>query len=70
MKQRELALDYARLMAGKAYDIPTPPHAALGFTLTWPVIGNLGAYRGWPAGNAITETALHHWIDTSKAPLV
>jgi peptide/nickel transport system substrate-binding protein len=68
-KQKEQALLLARLIARKTYDIPMPPHAALGFSLTWPVIANLGIYRGWPGGSAITETAIHQWLDTSKAPL-
>jgi hypothetical protein len=68
-RQHDLALDYARFMARKAYDIPMPPQASLGFSLSWPVIGNLGVYRGWPGGSAVTETALHHWIDVTKAPL-
>jgi ABC-type transport system substrate-binding protein len=68
-RQREQALAIARLVARRAYDIPMPPHAALGFNLTWPVIANVGVYRGWPGGSPVTETALHHWIDTSKPPL-
>ncbi|HXH22651.1 MAG TPA: ABC transporter substrate-binding protein [Dehalococcoidia bacterium] len=68
-RQQELAQDFARLMAKLAYVIPNVPYAALGFTLTWPALANLGAYHGWPAGSAITEANLHLWIDTSKPPL-
>lgn len=68
-RQKTLALDFARIMARKSYDIPMPPHASLGFSLSWPVIGNLGVYRGWPAGSAATESNLHLWIDSSKPPI-
>jgi ABC-type transport system substrate-binding protein len=68
-RQKALALDLARLMARKSYDIPTPAHSAQGFTLNWPVVANVGVYRGWPSGAAVTETGLSTWLDTSKAPL-
>jgi peptide/nickel transport system substrate-binding protein len=68
-RQQELSLDFARFMAKKVYDIPTPSYASLGFTLSWPVIGNLGMFRVWPGGSPVTESALNHWIDTSKPPL-
>ncbi len=68
-KQQELAQDLARMMARKAYVIPNQPFAQLSYTLTWPVIGNLGLYVGWPGGSAATETAIHHWIDVTKPPL-
>ena len=67
---KEQALNLARLIARRAYDIPMPPHASLGFTLTWPVIANLGIFRGWPGGSPVIETAIHQWIDASKAPLM
>jgi hypothetical protein len=34
--------------------IPNLPFSPLGFTLTWPAIGNQGVYRSWPAGTALT----------------
>ena len=68
-KQKAQALEFARFMARKAYDIPMPPYASLGFTLSWPVIGNLGVYRGWGGGSAATESNLHLWIDNTKPPL-
>jgi len=68
-KQQALVQDFARFMARKAYVIPVPPYASLFYTLSWPVIANLGVYTGWPAGGAATETALHYWIDPSKPPL-
>src|SRR5262249_50597009 len=55
-KQQAMALDISRLVARRAYDIPMLPFAALNFGLTWPVIGNLGVFRGWPGGSAVTET--------------
>ncbi|HLF78722.1 MAG TPA: ABC transporter substrate-binding protein [Dehalococcoidia bacterium] len=68
-KQQTFALDIARFVARKAYVIPMLPFAALNYSLSWPVMGNLGVFRGWPGGSAPTETALHHWLDTTKAPL-
>ncbi len=68
-KQQEMAQDFARTMAKKAYLIPNLPFSPLGFTLTWLAIGNLGVYRGWPVGNAITEGNLNLWIDASQPPL-
>jgi ABC-type transport system substrate-binding protein len=68
-KQQEQAIELARFVARKAYDIPMLPYATLGFSLSWPVIGNLGVYRGWPGGSAVTETNLHYWIDDTKPPL-
>lgn len=68
-KQKSMALELARLMARKAYDIPAPAHSSMGFSLSWPVIANLGTYRGWPAGSPVTETSLHQWLDSTKPPL-
>ena len=56
-------------MAKLAYVIPNTPYSALGFTLTWPVLSNVGAYHGWPTGSALTEANLHLWIDSTKPPL-
>jgi len=68
-KQQQMAQDFAKLMAKKAYIVPNIPFAALGFTLTWPVISNYGAFHGWPTGTSVTEGNLHVWVDTSKPPL-
>jgi hypothetical protein len=68
-RRQEMAQEFARQMARKAYIIPNLPFSALGFTLTWPVLANLGFHRGWPAGSPITEANLHLWIDPTKAPL-
>jgi len=68
-KQQAYAQDIARLVARKAYVIPMLPFAALNFGLTWPVVGNLGVFRGWPGGSPVTETALHQWLDATKPPL-
>src|SRR6185295_4466546 len=68
-KQQAYALDVARLVARKAYDIPMLPFASLNFGLTWPVVSNLGVYRGWPGGSPVTETALYQWLDGQKPPI-
>jgi ABC-type transport system substrate-binding protein len=68
-KQQEMAQNFARMMAKLAYVIPNTPYSALGFTLTWPVLSNVGAYHGWPTGSALTEANLHLWIDSTKPPL-
>jgi ABC-type transport system substrate-binding protein len=68
-RQRALALEFARTMAAKAYAIPILPHAALNLTASWPVIGNLGVYMGWPGGSAAAETQIQQWIDGTKPPL-
>lgn len=68
-RQQQMAQDIARMMAKKAYVIPNLPFSSLGFTLTWPVIANMGLYRAWPAGSSVTETNLHLWIDSTKPPL-
>src|SRR5262249_39279640 len=39
-RQQELMKDFARMMAKKAYSIPNQPFSVLGFSVTWPVIGN------------------------------
>jgi ABC-type transport system substrate-binding protein len=68
-KQQEMAQNFARMMAKLAYVIPNTPYSVLGYTLTWPVISNLGANNGWPAGSDLTEANLHLWIDSTKPPL-
>jgi ABC-type transport system substrate-binding protein len=67
-KQRELAHQYQRMMASKAYSIPMGVDDP-GFTLTWPVVGNTGVYRGKPGGVGLVEADLHRWIDDSKPPI-
>ncbi len=68
-RAQALSLDFARMMARKSYDIPVLPFGASHYTLNWPVIGNLGVYRGWPGGSPTAETNINLWIDTSQAPL-
>jgi ABC-type transport system substrate-binding protein len=67
-KQQEMTQELQRTMAKLSYDVPFP-YAALGVGVYWPVIGNLGAFRGAPAGSAPVETTIHWWIDTTKEPL-
>jgi hypothetical protein len=61
--------DFQKMMAKKVYRIPDGSFSALGFSLSWPVIGNYGVYRTWQGGVAATETALHYWVDDSQPPL-
>jgi hypothetical protein len=68
-RQQELAADLQRMLAKASYHIPYGPFAALSVGVYWPVIGNLGVYRGAPAGSAAAETAIHWWIDDTKKPL-
>jgi ABC-type transport system substrate-binding protein len=68
-RRQTLALDAARLVARRAYAIPMLPFAAQTFSLTWPVLVGHGALIPHPAGSPVTETALNHWLDTTKAPL-
>jgi hypothetical protein len=67
-KQIALAFEYQRQLAEKAYLIQTQIYTAE-WTLTWPVIGNLGVFRSPEAGRSSVETDLHRWIDDSKPPL-
>lgn len=69
VQQQQLAQEFARSMAKKAYFIPMQPHSALGYTLSWPVVGNYGLYRNWPGGAAAVESQIHYWIDETKPPL-
>ncbi len=68
-RQITLVQDFQRLMAKKVYRIPDGAYSVLGFSVTWPVIGNLGVYRTWQGGVPAVETALHYWVDDTKAPL-
>jgi hypothetical protein len=68
-RQQGLTLEFAQAMARKAYDIPVLPFAPSHYSLSWPVIGNLGVYRGWPGGSANVETNINLWIDRTKPPI-
>jgi len=68
-RQQELAQDFARLMARKAYVIPNLPFSTTGFALTWPALANYGVYRSWPTGAAVAEANLNLWINTAAPPI-
>jgi peptide/nickel transport system substrate-binding protein len=69
-KQQELAQDFQRMMAEKAYSVPNLPFSTLTFSLQWPVIGNMSVVRSWPGGaGGVTEGQLEWWIDDSQPPL-
>lgn len=57
-----------RYTADRAYLAPDL-FTALSYGLRRPVIGNLQVYDTFAAGSAVTETALHRWIDATKAPV-
>lgn len=68
-KQKSLSADFQKLLATKSYHVPYGPFASLAVGVYWPVIGNLGAYTGAPAGSAVPETAINWWIDDTKPPV-
>ncbi|MGE0056625.1 MAG: ABC transporter substrate-binding protein [Dehalococcoidia bacterium] len=68
-RQQQLTLEFAQMMARKAYDIPVLPFAPVHYSLSWPVIGNLGVYRSWPGGSVNAEANIQLWVDQSQAPL-
>ncbi len=69
-KQQALTQDLIKYMAGKAYYIPSPfPVGTPGFSVYWPIVANLGAYRGFSGSNTALETAINYWLDTSKPPV-
>jgi peptide/nickel transport system substrate-binding protein len=67
-RQQDLSQEFARFMTGKAYNVPFP-FDALGYGLYWPAIGNLQVFDTFVGGNAVSETALHWWVDDSKPPV-
>ncbi len=68
-KQIDMVQEFQRIMAKKVYRIPDGAFSVLGFSVSWPVIGNLGVYRTWQGGVPAVETALHWWVDDTQAPL-
>ncbi len=68
-KQKSMSQDFQKLLAQKSYHIPFGPFASLAVGVYWPVIGNLGAYTGAPAGSPAAETAIQWWIDDTKPPV-
>jgi ABC-type transport system substrate-binding protein len=68
-RQQGLTLEFAQAMARKAYDIPVLPFAPTHYSLSWPVIGNLGVYRSWPGGSLNVESNINLWIDRTQPPV-
>ncbi len=68
-KQIALVQEFQKMMAKKVYRIPDGSYSALGFSLSWPVIGNYGLYRTWQGGVPPVETSLHWWVNDTMAPL-
>jgi ABC-type transport system substrate-binding protein len=68
-KQIALVQDFQRVMAKKVYRVPDGSYSALGFTLSWPAIGNYGVYRTWQGGVPPVETSLYWWVNEQAAPL-
>ncbi|HLF76374.1 MAG TPA: ABC transporter substrate-binding protein [Dehalococcoidia bacterium] len=67
-RQQALMHEVIRYLTAQAYTIPRPS-AAKGFSLQWPVIGNLGVTRTYAGGNVAVETRRDWWVDSSKPPL-
>jgi hypothetical protein len=46
-----------------------PDYQASSFSLSWPIISNLGVWRNWSGGVAQTEGDLNLWIDETQPPI-
>jgi ABC-type transport system substrate-binding protein len=70
-KQNSIAQDFARYTTDKMYWVNTPNVSGytLGFSMAWPVVGNMGVYRSSQSGIASVETDIFRWIDDSKPPI-
>ena len=66
-RQNDLIHDTIRYYSGQAYSISRPSNTT-GYTLSWPVIGNIGLNSTF-VGGASTDPWLNYWIDPTKAPL-
>jgi ABC-type transport system substrate-binding protein len=67
-KQVSMTQDLIRFVTGQTYYIPRVS-AVKGYSLWWPVIGNLGEFVSYPGSSTWTDARLPWWIDDSKAPL-
>ena len=60
--------DLIRYVTGQSYYIPRIS-AVKGYSLWWPVIGNLGSSVSYPGSSTWTDQRLNWWIDDSKPPI-
>ena len=68
-RQQAMTLEFAQMMARKAYDIPVLPFAPTHYSLSWPVIGNLGVYPRLARRLSQCRDEHHLWIDRTQPPL-
>ncbi|HXH21371.1 MAG TPA: ABC transporter substrate-binding protein [Dehalococcoidia bacterium] len=67
-KQKQIARKLDEYLADAAYGIPVTAYT-LNFALYWPVLGNVGAFRGYTQGAPPVHERLEWWVDTEAAPL-
>ncbi|HLF76204.1 MAG TPA: ABC transporter substrate-binding protein, partial [Dehalococcoidia bacterium] len=67
-KQQTLTHELIRYFTGQAYYVPQVSQAK-GFSLWWPVIGNLNVHSSGTSPNTYTESRINWWLDDTKAPL-
>jgi len=68
VKRKDIAKEYQQYMAKAMYAVPFPGLAA-GFTLNWPAISNAGTFMYGSNYGGGTESFIHLWLDSSKAPV-
>jgi ABC-type transport system substrate-binding protein len=66
-KQQEIAHEVIRYYTQQVYSISRPSNTP-GYTLAWPVIGNVGLNSTYVGGSAV-DPWLNWWIDSSKPPV-
>jgi ABC-type transport system substrate-binding protein len=67
-RQVSLTHDIIRYVTGQTYYIPRIS-SVKGYSLWWPVIGNLGAFNSYPGSSTWTDQRLSWYIDDTKQPL-
>jgi peptide/nickel transport system substrate-binding protein len=67
-KQIAVMHDLIRYVTGQSYYIPRVS-GVKGYSLWWPVVGNLGAFVSYPGSGVWTDQRLSWWIDDSKPPI-
>jgi ABC-type transport system substrate-binding protein len=66
-KQQDITHEVIRYYTQQVYSISRPSNTP-GYTLGWPVLGNLGLNSTY-VGGSVLDPWLNYWIDTSKPPL-
>jgi ABC-type transport system substrate-binding protein len=67
-RQVALTHDIIRYVTGQSYYIPRIS-AVKGYSLWWPVIGNLGSFVSYPGSSVWTDQRLSWYIDDTKPPI-